>query len=284
MAPATFTSSDVDALWAGTLTNVSMNPAAGVGIDTTAGNFTYTTSQSTRGLTKLGPNKLTLTGTYSYPGNTTVSAGTLSIRSAYLANNSTVTIASGAVLDLDTTGASDTIATLVLGGVTVDPGTYNASTPIYGSYFTGSGSLVVVGGSSAAYASWASGLTDPAFDVDSDQNGIPNGLQWILGGTTSEPNPSAILPTLTGSPASGLTLVFSRNSASVAESTLMVEWGSVLNPFTHTLVIGTTDVGPSGDNPTIDIDAPDTGQVTVNIPAANAPDGKLFARLKATQP
>ena len=64
----------------------------------------------------------------------------------------------------------------------------------------------------------------------------------------------------------------------------MVEWGGSLNPFTHTLVIGTTDVGPSGDNPTIDIDAPAAGQVTVNIPAANAADGKLFARLKATQP
>jgi len=74
-----FTSTDVDSLWANTLTNVTMDSAAIVGIDTSAGDFTYATSQSTRSLTKLGTNKLTLTGSHTYTGNTTVNAGTLTL-------------------------------------------------------------------------------------------------------------------------------------------------------------------------------------------------------------
>ena len=45
-----FTSADVDALWLGTLPGVTMDLASWVGLDTTAGNFTYATPQSTRGL------------------------------------------------------------------------------------------------------------------------------------------------------------------------------------------------------------------------------------------
>ena len=61
--PEYFVASDVDSLFAGTLTNVTNDPNSNVGIDTTAGDFIYTSSISaTRGLNKLGPNTLTLTG------------------------------------------------------------------------------------------------------------------------------------------------------------------------------------------------------------------------------
>jgi len=75
-----FSSTDVDNLFAsGTIAGVSMNAASGVGIDTSAGDFTYATSQSAaRGLTKLGANVLSLTGANSY-GTTTISQGVLQI-------------------------------------------------------------------------------------------------------------------------------------------------------------------------------------------------------------
>lgn len=137
---------------------------------------------------------------------------------------------------------------------------------------------------SGAYDTWAASLGGhKAFNIDADGNGILNGLQWILGGTTAEPNPSAILPTLTGG-AAGFTLIFTRNPDSITATTLMVDWGTDLDAFAHTLTIGTVDVPANGDNPTIDIDAPTTGKVTVVIPAANAPGGRLFARLRATMP
>ena len=80
-APDFFTSADVDALFAGTLAGVSNPAPSEVGIDTSAGNFTHPTSISstTRGLVKLGANTLTLSGTNTYTGPTTVAAGSLQI-------------------------------------------------------------------------------------------------------------------------------------------------------------------------------------------------------------
>jgi len=80
-----FSATDVDNLFAGNfvgnLANVTHTTTSNVGIDTTAGNFTYASSvpATTRGLNKLGANTLILTGANAYTGPTIVSAGTLQI-------------------------------------------------------------------------------------------------------------------------------------------------------------------------------------------------------------
>lgn len=77
-----FSSTDVDALFTNTLPNVNMAAGASVGIDTAAGDFTYSTNQSAaRGLVKLGANVLTLTGANTYSGVTTISGGVLNVGS-----------------------------------------------------------------------------------------------------------------------------------------------------------------------------------------------------------
>lgn len=94
---------------------------------------------------------------------------------------------------------------------------------------------------------------------------------------------SAKLKLSTGATAGGLMPVFNRSSDSISATTLVVEWGSVLRRFANSLSIGTTDIGPGGNDPTIDIAAPSVGKVTVHIPVANAVGDKTPARLKATK-
>jgi autotransporter-associated beta strand protein len=93
------------------------------------------------GITKTGSGTVTLSGANTYTGNTTVSVGTLALQQPTLSSNSTVSVASGAVLHLDFSGTNQ-IAALVLNGVGQTNGVYGSSTP--GGYLAGTGFLRVV--------------------------------------------------------------------------------------------------------------------------------------------
>ena len=86
-----FSSANLDSLFAGTMTNVTNNATSNVGIDTTAGDFSYASNVTgTRGLTKLGANTLTITGQTSYTGPTTVNAGKLVVSGSISGSATTV--------------------------------------------------------------------------------------------------------------------------------------------------------------------------------------------------
>ncbi|MCW1922146.1 cadherin-like beta sandwich domain-containing protein [Luteolibacter arcticus] len=94
------------------------------------------------GLTKGGPALLSLTAANSYRGNTTVTEGILRLAQPNTGNDkSVVSIAAGAALDLTFTG-SDTVASLLLAGVSKPDGLYDAANS--GGAITGTGSLLVV--------------------------------------------------------------------------------------------------------------------------------------------
>ena len=93
------------------------------------------------GLTKQNTGTLTLSGGNTYTGNTTVNGGTLDIVQATLSTNSTVTVANGAVLQLDF-GGINVVAGLVTNGISAGPGVYNSLNAA--PYITGTGSLQVV--------------------------------------------------------------------------------------------------------------------------------------------
>jgi autotransporter-associated beta strand protein len=78
-------------------------------------------------LVKEAAGKLTLTGTSSYTGSTTVLAGTLQINSAWLADSADVSLATaiGSTLNLNFSG-SDTIRSLLFDGVSQYLGTWGA--------------------------------------------------------------------------------------------------------------------------------------------------------------
>ena len=94
------------------------------------------------GLTKTGSGILTLAGANTYTGHTTVNEGTLVIQQPTLSANSTVTVATGAVMELAFAGGeTNQVAALVLNGVPKAAGVYNSTTDP--TYLQGAGSLRV---------------------------------------------------------------------------------------------------------------------------------------------
>jgi len=76
-----FTQTDVESLWANTYPRISLTETSRVVLDTSAGDFTLTTGQSTRGLIKTGSNTLRVSEVNTYSGGTLIQQGVLSIAS-----------------------------------------------------------------------------------------------------------------------------------------------------------------------------------------------------------
>ena len=124
------------------------------------------------------------------------------------------------------------------------------------------------------FAGWIGpfGVSNPAANADPDIDGIPNALEYVLGGDPSQPG-SNIAPTVTTSDGN-LVFTFQRVDASeTSDISLVVEAGSDLATWPETYVVspGTPSAGVSiQENGT----APDT--ITVTIPQNTA----KFARLR----
>jgi autotransporter-associated beta strand protein len=96
------------------------------------------------GLTKTGSGTLTLNGANTYTGNTTVSNGTLAIAVASLDTNSTVSVSSGAKVQLNF-ATTNVVAALFLNGLQQAAGVYSSNNAP--AYITGPGSLQATTGS-----------------------------------------------------------------------------------------------------------------------------------------
>jgi Immunoglobulin domain len=142
----------------------------------------------------------------------------------------------------------------------------------------------------APYQSWAAlnGLdgspgAEDGFDADPENDGVANGLEWILGGDPLAAD-SASLYSATGDATNGLTLTFTREEASLGAAAMTVQWNAGLDGIWTDVPVD-QDGGsyPNGVTVTVN-EATTPDEVTVNIPAANAPGGRLFGRIKATLP
>lgn len=113
------------------------------------------TESGSVGITKNGPGTMELSGSNSYTGATRVNSGLLKLNSATLSDSSPVILGFGSKVSLNYVG-NDVVGSLVIDGVTVPSGSYNASDPTYGSYFEGSGTLVVGAPGPQASGTWIS--------------------------------------------------------------------------------------------------------------------------------
>ncbi len=174
-----------------------------------------TTLSGQGGLTKIGAGALTLPAP-AYAGNTTISAGRVILGAANAANEaSSVSIATGAVLELAFDGA-DTVDALFLNGVRQPAGTYTSAHA--SGAFAGAGSLVVTSSGTPALTAveeWRSenfGTTAnsgiAADGEDPDLDGRPNLLEYAVGSDplVAEGGPAAVA----GHSGGKLTLTFNR--------------------------------------------------------------------------
>jgi len=235
---------------------------------------------------KAGSGTWTLNGAHTYTGATTVNEGVLSLGQAALNDAAAVTIATGAVLNLNFSG-EDRVGSLSIDGQPpLADGLYNAANS--SGFITGTGSIRV-GVATQGYTSWAAGYP---FNVgvndgptqDPDFDGINNLLEYVLGGIPigAGSSDTSILPTqmLT---ATDLILTFKRNDLSESDVTLKVQWSTNMEPtWNDFATIGATDALPAvdvtEDSPTAALDT-----VVVTIPKNTAPGGKIFARLQAVK-
>jgi autotransporter-associated beta strand protein len=154
----------------------------------------------TGNLTKQGTGTLTMTGANTYTGNTTVAAGTLSLSTAYLTDSSTVTIASGAVLNLTHTATDDVASLFINNSPTSLPvGTYDAVS--HPGIISGTGKIHVTGVTATPFQTWIANYPSiPAGDRDPeddpDRDGATNAMEFALGGTPNSGSSGPIVYSL----------------------------------------------------------------------------------------
>ena len=236
------------------------------------------------GLTKTGngPMILSATCTSTYTGPTTVTAGTLRCDSPAAVASGALSI-NGGVVNLNYAG-NKTVSSLTLGGVAqTTPGTYGsvasgANFPSDTYFTTGSTGTVTVGGANP-YATWSGGA---AFNSDANNDGVGNGMAWMLGALDKNANATGLLPAVSQN-AGNLVLTFT--CLKVAG-----RGGAVLS-VQHSSDLGITDAWASAVVPDVDstvngvvFDTTDNGNfinVVATIPAGEAAASKLFGRLDA---
>ncbi|RYD33879.1 MAG: hypothetical protein EOP87_10200 [Verrucomicrobiaceae bacterium] len=228
------------------------------------------------GLTKIGPQSVSLTALSDYEGDTVITEGQLILNHAGGLNpTSSVKIPStGANLVLNYTG-QDKVSKLIVDGVAVAPGLYGSATApgvahTIVPYLSGTGLLKVE--PVAGYDTWASnpanglavGERAPTFDADND--GFNNLMEYFLGGNPKVAATS-IAPQLVVS-GGNMQVTFNRSVESASDTTAVLQWSTNLASW------------PAGNQ----IPVSGTGAISLSIPGTNAVGGKLFTRLKVTKP
>ena len=131
------------------------------------------------GLTKNNGGPLTLSGTNTYAGPTTVNGGTLQCNNVNALGSGALSVSVSATLNLNYAG-DHAVASLTLAGVLMPSGTYGSSDP--SGRISGTGTVTVASGFSGWASTNAPGQT-PGQDYDND--GVDNGMEYFMGETGS---------------------------------------------------------------------------------------------------
>ena len=257
--------------WSGPITlnaNLTCNTAYGL---------TYSGAVSgTGGLIKTGNDTLVLSGSNSYTGPTTVTAGKLQCNVTDALGSGDLSISSGAKVNLNHAGTK-TVTSLTLGGVAQTvPGTYGSSTSgaafTNDSYFDSAGSGTVTIASKNDYSAWLNEFTfaagaDTTPTGDPDGDGMTNQQEYAFG---LDPTKATSVNPITPLLANG-TFTYTRRTSPTATGLTYTVLTSV------DLEHWAADTGASQS--AVANGAIETVTVTVTATPVN---GKLFVRVEAS--
>lgn len=191
------------------------------------------------------------------------------------AANATVTSFTGTVTFGGTAGITGTSASFVdgvLSGVSVTPtvkGIGLTFTVNDGAGHTGSATFDV----QSVFVNWSGG---PSATTDSNDDGVANGIAWLLGAADPSVNAATLLPTY-ASDADYFIYTYRRSDAANNDpaTTIAVLYGSTLESWTTAVHDGTDIIiTPSNDFYGVGVD-----KVEVKIKKTLSSSGKLFSRL-----
>ncbi len=137
--------------------------------------------------------------------------------------------------------------------------------------------LVYAAGSGTPFSNWAiaNGIPGAAPADDADHDGVPNGIEFVIGGAPDGANSNHLLPTVSTADPAYLTFAFRRTAASAFYNPF-VEYGGDLEGWTaaahdgtNVIVTTETDIEPGVDLVTVRL-----------LRSALGGSGKLFARLR----
>jgi autotransporter-associated beta strand protein len=243
------------------------------------------------GLSKLSAGILTLTGANTYTGATSVTAGTLALVGG--SQTSPITVDSGAALGFTLGSPTSSTSTVTFSGATAKvtvTGTPVAATLMTAGNITGtpvldpaipgfalaiedSGTTLKLKSSAAnTYDTWATtnGVPGQAADLDHDNDGVSNGVEYFIGGPTGNTTGFTPVPGVTTiAGVSSITWTKAATYTGVYDTDYFVETSTSLATGSWATEASPGTVTISGSN------------VTYTFPAGPV---KNFARLKVTGP
>ncbi|MEI6606273.1 MAG: Ig-like domain-containing protein [Verrucomicrobiota bacterium] len=222
-------------------------------------------------VTKAGSGTWTLSGSNTYSGATSVTAGVLVIAKATALGSGALAIGTGVKLQLNYTGTRQ-VAALTLNGVAKPNGTYGSTASpapnMTDAYFAGTG-MVTVGPLPPGFTGWAN---DPAQGLttggnngpldDPDHDGISNMLEFVLGGAPLTAS-SAILPVMTPG-VTGYRFEYDRGHLSLPPATTqVVQYGSDLTGWSQIVIpsasAGSVTITPGSTSDHVSVMLPNLG-------------------------
>jgi hypothetical protein len=140
---------------------------------------------------------------------------------------------------------------------------------------------------STPFETWA--LTFPALNTaekrlpsaDPDNDGLTNLMEFVLNGNPGTSDSPSIAPTLDAS-GNSFVFEFDRRDDSVAGNTLTFQYGESLTSWTSVPIGATGETVGAASIAIATASNPDI--VTITVPKSVSPSGKLFGRLRVTQP